>query len=289
MARIDAAALACGPGRSRASSPRPGAASTFMDQVLDWHAEGEEEAVFTALEGIAPRLAWTYDRDHRGLDAAFAEFTRPHVAARPGADRRGAIRRLRLPPRNTSAPGAGEDAQVSPGASSAALSPEPSRATSSARLSGRVPRDRFPEVVAWLFPLVGARRPRDHGRASTSARSPPRSSPACMGLVRGAIGGDEYAALAAAVPGLPARAVRTEPLGALAADRLRHQFSAAGRSRRKDQHDVASPRHTRPPVTTAMRCPLADVDRWIPGPTDQQAGLPRRTVRHRSLGSSIAP
>ena len=72
--RFDAAALGAAQGA-------PGLDATlarfdFMNEVLEWHAEGEEEAVFTALEGIAPRLAWAYDQDHRGLDAAFAEFTR---------------------------------------------------------------------------------------------------------------------------------------------------------------------------------------------------------------------
>lgn len=74
MARIDAVAL-------EAAQGAPGLDAALerfelMNEILDWHAEGEEAAVFTALEDVAPRLAWTYDRDHRALDAGFAEFRR---------------------------------------------------------------------------------------------------------------------------------------------------------------------------------------------------------------------
>ena len=29
-------------------------------------------------------------------------------------------------------------------------------------MSSTVPQDRFPEVIAWMFPLIGARRPREY-------------------------------------------------------------------------------------------------------------------------------
>lgn len=194
MARIDAAALGAAQGR-------PGLEATlehfsFMNEILDWHAEGEEEAVFTTLEGIAPRLAWTYDRDHRGLDAAFAEFTRCMSVHDPVQTARATAAftfhlDLHL---------GKEDAQVYP-LLVENLSPAEQGQVLGA-LSGRVPRDRFPEVVAWLFPLV------DLEDRATMARiyqrvQPPEVVVGLMGIVRGAIGDDDYAALAAAVPGLP--------------------------------------------------------------------------------------
>ncbi len=43
----------------------------FFNEVLVWHAHGEELAVFPAIEVVMPSVAEAYERDHRGLDAAF--------------------------------------------------------------------------------------------------------------------------------------------------------------------------------------------------------------------------
>ncbi len=69
MAGIDAAALGAARGE-------PGLAPAierfrFFNKVLVWHAHGEELAIFPALEAVAPSVAEAYERDHRGLDAAF--------------------------------------------------------------------------------------------------------------------------------------------------------------------------------------------------------------------------
>src|SRR3954470_23032525 len=66
---IDAAALDAARGK-------PGLEATverfrFFNEVLAWHAHGEELAIFTALEDVAPSVAEAYEKDHRGLDAAF--------------------------------------------------------------------------------------------------------------------------------------------------------------------------------------------------------------------------
>src|SRR5512136_3349400 len=69
MEGIDAAALDSARGK-------PGLAPAverfrFFNEVLVWHAHGEELAVFPAIEGVAPSVAEAYEKDHRGLDAAF--------------------------------------------------------------------------------------------------------------------------------------------------------------------------------------------------------------------------
>ena len=69
MAIIDAAALDSARGK-------PGLTPTverfrFFNEVLVWHAHGEELAIFPAVEKVAPSVAEAYLRDHRGLDAAF--------------------------------------------------------------------------------------------------------------------------------------------------------------------------------------------------------------------------
>ena len=72
MERIDAAALDTARGKE-------GLAVTverfrFFNEVLVWHADGEEEAVFPRLEEVAPLVAEPYVTDHRGLDSAFDEL-----------------------------------------------------------------------------------------------------------------------------------------------------------------------------------------------------------------------
>src|ERR1051325_8155154 len=79
MSAIGAAALAAARGK-------PGMEATvdrfrFFNEVLVWHADGEEAAMFPALEDVAPLVAEAYEKDNRGLDAAFEEL-RPAVTAR---------------------------------------------------------------------------------------------------------------------------------------------------------------------------------------------------------------
>ncbi|MFI5307067.1 MAG: hemerythrin domain-containing protein, partial [Polyangiales bacterium] len=83
MATIDAAALGAARGK-------PGLQAIverfrFFNEVLDWHAHGEELAIFPALEEVAPSIAEAYVKDHRGLDAAFAALN-DAVSARDALD-----------------------------------------------------------------------------------------------------------------------------------------------------------------------------------------------------------
>ena len=69
MSLIDTAALDSAQGK-------PGLEATverfrFFNEVLEWHAHGEELAIFPALEAVAPSIAEAYEKDHRALDAAF--------------------------------------------------------------------------------------------------------------------------------------------------------------------------------------------------------------------------
>jgi iron-sulfur cluster repair protein YtfE (RIC family) len=43
----------------------------FFNEVLVWHALGEEKYVFPAVEKIAPLVSQPYEQDHRGLDSLF--------------------------------------------------------------------------------------------------------------------------------------------------------------------------------------------------------------------------
>src|SRR3974390_3899291 len=69
MAAIDAAAAAAARGT-------PGLEATverfrFFDEILSYHAQGEQEGVFPILDEVAPLVAETYEMDHRRLAEAF--------------------------------------------------------------------------------------------------------------------------------------------------------------------------------------------------------------------------
>jgi len=81
MERIDAAALDAARGDE-------GLAATverfrFFNEVLVWHAHGEELAIFPVLEDVAPLVAEAYVKDHRGLDSAFDELSKTYASRDP--------------------------------------------------------------------------------------------------------------------------------------------------------------------------------------------------------------
>ena len=43
----------------------------FFNEILVWHATGEEKVIYPALETVAPLVAEAYVMDHHGLDAAY--------------------------------------------------------------------------------------------------------------------------------------------------------------------------------------------------------------------------
>jgi len=147
MQLIDAAALDAAGGKE-------GLATTverfrFFNEVLVWHADGEEEAVFPRLEDVAPLVAEPYERDHRGLDLAFDEMDRSYSSrdllrtARASAAFRFHLNMhldkedahlYRIFRERVSLPEQGETISI---------------------MASKVPQERFSELVAWLFPLVG--------------------------------------------------------------------------------------------------------------------------------------
>ncbi len=73
MAAIDAAAVAAARGT-------PGLEATverfqFFNEILSYHAEGEEDGVFPILDEVAPLVAEAYTIDHRRLDDAFESLS----------------------------------------------------------------------------------------------------------------------------------------------------------------------------------------------------------------------
>ncbi|MGA9079772.1 MAG: hemerythrin domain-containing protein, partial [Halobacteriota archaeon] len=144
---IDAAALDAARGKE-------GLAATverfrFFNEVLVWHADGEEEAVFPRLEGVAPLVAEAYVKDHRGLDAAFDELSKSYASRDPLTTARAtAAFRFHL--------------NIHLGKEDTHLYrifkervPLPEQGKAIGIMASKVPQERFSELVAWLFPLVG--------------------------------------------------------------------------------------------------------------------------------------
>jgi hypothetical protein len=147
MERIDSAALDSAKGKE-------GLAVTierfrFFNEILVWHARGEEAAVFPAVENVAPLVAEAYMIDHRGLDSAFDELNTSYsVRDSLKTARATAAFRFHLDIHLDK-----EDTHLYRIFRERISLPEQGKALGI--MAGMIPQERFPEVVAWLFPLIG--------------------------------------------------------------------------------------------------------------------------------------
>jgi hypothetical protein len=147
MERIDAAALDAARGDE-------GLAATverfrFFNDVLVWHAQGEELAIFPVLEDVAPLIAEAYVKDHRGLDSAFNELSESYASRDPLTTARAtAAFRFHLNIHLGK-----EDTHLYRIFTERVALPEQGKAVGI--MSSTIPQERFPEVVAWMFPLMG--------------------------------------------------------------------------------------------------------------------------------------
>jgi hypothetical protein len=147
MEGIDAAALDSARGK-------PGLEPTverfrFFNEILVWHARGEELAIFPALEAVVPSVAEAYVRDHRGLDAAFDALN----AAVSAHDALATARATAAFKFHLDLHLGKEDAHLYRLVRERVSAPDQGKAVGI--LSSTVPQDRFPEVIAWMFPLMG--------------------------------------------------------------------------------------------------------------------------------------
>jgi hemerythrin-like domain-containing protein len=147
MAAIDAAALALARGKREPVETVD--RFRFFNEILVWHAAGEELAIFPALEEVAPSVAEAYVRDHRGLDAAYDALNEA-VSAR---DTLGAARATAAFKFHLDLHLAKEDSHLYRLIRERVSLPDQGKAVGV--MASLVPRERFPEVVAWVFPLLG--------------------------------------------------------------------------------------------------------------------------------------
>jgi hemerythrin superfamily protein len=125
---------------------------SFFNEVLDWHAHGEEEFVFPALESVAPLVAEAYERDHRGLDTLFNSLQKAVKDSDALAIARttSAFNFFLAFHLNK------EEAHLYKIFNERVSLPN--QGVIIGKISQQIPSERFPELINWLFPLL---RPQD--------------------------------------------------------------------------------------------------------------------------------
>lgn len=192
MAAIDDAAYTA--ARTRGDLDQVLKRYAFFNEVLVWHASGEEEAVFPALENVAPLVAEAYLRDHRGLDSAFESLQKAVVASDSLATARAtAAFSFHLGIHLDK-----EEAHLYRIFNERVSLPE--QGTIVSRMAQKIPQERFPELVGWLFPLIG---PDDRENMTRIWRQvlPEQAFAGALKLVQAAIG-SEWAELSLRIPEL---------------------------------------------------------------------------------------
>jgi hypothetical protein len=192
LAQIDAAAFNAAKGKEGADATIE--RYRFFNEVLVWHARGEEAAVFPALEAVAPLVAEAYEKDHRGLDAAFGELDQSYAArdslktARATAAFRFHLN-IHLQKEDTHLYRIFRE-RISLADQGKALG----------IMAAGIPPDRFAEMVGWLYPLLG----HDDRENMTRIWQMMMPAPVFAGtkeLIRKAVGSD-WAELTRRIPSL---------------------------------------------------------------------------------------
>ncbi len=120
----------------------------IMDEILDYHARGEEAAVFPAVDNVAPLVTKPYIMDHRELDTmvsgleAMRKTPDPLSTARATAVLTSHLR-IHLDKEDTHLYQILRERTT-----------ESEQASIVGLMSKKVPPDRFPTLVQWLFPLL---------------------------------------------------------------------------------------------------------------------------------------
>jgi hypothetical protein len=164
----------------------------FFIEILDWHAKGEEEFVFSALERVAPLVAEAYARDHRGLDRLSAALQKALTEADPiAAVRATSAYRFHLDIHLDK-----EEAHLYRIFNERV--PLPDQGILIGKMAQKIPPPRFPETIGWLFPLIGPDDRENMTRIWKQALPGPVFTGA-LKLIRASIG-DEWTELIRRIP-----------------------------------------------------------------------------------------
>jgi hypothetical protein len=194
MEGIDAAALGAARGQQglEATLER----YRFFNEVLVLHADGEELAVFPALETVAPLVSEPYEKDHRGLDAAFEALNEAVSAGDALATARAtAAFKFHLDIHL-----AKEDTHLY--RIFRERIPVPDQGKAVGVMAAQIPPERQPDLIAWMFPLIG-NDDRENMLRIQQMVLPPEVFAGVKQLVQKAVG-DDWAELTRRIPDLAA-------------------------------------------------------------------------------------
>ena len=120
----------------------------IMSEILDYHARGEEAAVFPAVDNVAPLVAKAYLMDHRELDIMVSGLE----AMRQTPDSLSTARATAVLHSHLRIHLNKEDAHLYQILRDRTTESE--QAVIGGLMSRKVPPDRFPTMIQWLFPLL---------------------------------------------------------------------------------------------------------------------------------------
>ena len=147
------------------------------------------------LESVAPDVYATYEQDHLALDAAFATLNQS-VSAHDALETARATKAFKF---HLDLHLDKEDTHMYRLIGERVSPPEQGRAVG--LMASHAPQDRFPEVVAWMFPLIG--RDRVSMIRSWQMGMPPEAFAMAATLIEQAVG-DDWTELALHIPELAA-------------------------------------------------------------------------------------
>jgi hypothetical protein len=192
MEGIDAAAL----GAARGTPGIDGAIDRFrfFNDILVYHAHGEEIAIFPAVETVAPLVAEPYEKDHRGLDAAFDALNDAVSSGDALATARAtAAFKFHLDIHLYK-----EDTHLYRIVRERIPVPEQGKAVGI--MAGEVPEDVRAAFILWLYPLLGD-DDRENMTRIQQMVMPPEAFAGVKQLIQQSIG-DDWAELARRIPEL---------------------------------------------------------------------------------------
>jgi hemerythrin-like domain-containing protein len=166
----------------------------FLDEILVWHHHGEERGIFPALEAVVPSVAEAYAMDHQGLDAA-VDALNAAVSAHDALETARATAALKF---HLHMHLDKEDAHLYRLVRERVAAPDLAKALGI--MASIVPQDRLPDVIAWMFPLLGDDDRENLARIWQMAL-PPEAFAGIKAVIQQAVG-DGWAELTRRVPTL---------------------------------------------------------------------------------------
>jgi hemerythrin-like domain-containing protein len=193
MRRLDATALKA--ARDKAELALTAESFQFLNEVLVWHHAGEELGIFPAIEKVAPSVAEAYLIDHHGLDTASNNLS----VAVSANDRLETARASAAFKFHLNLHLDKEEAHLY--RLMRERTPMPEQGEAVGVMASTVPAERFPEVIAWMFPLL------NHGDRENMTRIwqmvlPVERFEMARQLVRKAISSDDWEELTRRIPSL---------------------------------------------------------------------------------------